>query len=265
MSQAAGSLALLWRQRALVAALVVRELRSRYAGSAAGLLWTLVSPLVQITILTTVFSYVLRVSFPSRPGTPFPINLGWGLFPWLGVQEGLTRATTSLADNGVLIKRMAFPPAVVIVQPILAAALQEVIALVVLALFTPLTGGSLAVTAPLCLIPLLIQVCMSVGLGWILGVLHVYFRDTAHVVGAALQAWFYLTPIVYSLEAVPEALRSSLKLNPMTGIVETFRALALGGEIPWQALGWSIGVALAALWIGAAALSRARSDIADLV
>ena len=117
----------------------------------------------------------------------------------------------------------------------------------------------------LCVIPLVILVALAIGIGWILGVLHVYFRDTAQVVIAALQAWFYLTPIVYTLEIAPEALRGALALNPLSGIVEGFRAFALGGAVPWWGLAWSAAVASIALFAGARAASRVRAEVADLV
>src|SRR5262249_16912801 len=230
-----------------------------------GLLWAVVNPLLQIAILTTVFSYVLQVRLGAGARAPFPISLAWGLFPWIGLQEGIARSTTSLTDSGILIKRMAFPPEVVMIEPVLAAAIQELIALGLLLIVMPALGVPVAATTPLCLLPFLVQLCLGVGIGWILGVLHVYFRDTAHVVVAALQAWFYLTPIVYSLDSVPGLLRSFLTLNPMSGIVESFRSLAIGGGMPWGALAWSVVVAVAVLLAGARVVARARAEIADLV
>jgi homopolymeric O-antigen transport system permease protein len=256
----------LWRGRLLLRALVSREIRGRYAGSSAGLVWALVGPIVQISILTVVFSVVLQVRFGSSPSAaPFPIVLAWGLFPWLGFQEGLVRATTALTDGGVLVKRMAFPAEIVVVQPILAAVFQECIALGLLLIAMPLLSVPIALTAPLCLLPLVVQVALTIGFGWILGVMHVYIRDTAQVVVAALQAWFYLTPIVYPVEAAPPGLRVLLSLNPMLGIVESFRALALGEPVAWGAFAWSALVAVLALWGGTLALGRARAEIADLV
>jgi len=196
---------------------------------------------------------------------PFAVVLAWGLFPWLGFQEGIMRSTTALADSGILVKRMAFPPEVVMIQPILAAAIQELVALGLLLVIMPFLGVWPAWTTPLCLIPLALQVTFAVGVGWILGVLHVYIRDTAQVVVAALQAWFYLTPIVYPADSAPPALQPLLSLNPLLGIVENFRAFALGGEPRWGALGWSATAAVLAVAIGAFGLSRARSEVADLV
>jgi lipopolysaccharide transport system permease protein len=255
----------LWGQRRLLGALVLRDLRTRYAGSTVGVVWAVANPLLQILILTLVFSYVLEVRLGGLPDVPFPVVLAWGLFPWIGFQEGAARATTSLVENGILIKRMAFRPGVLAAQAVFAAAVQQLVALSVLALAMPLLGVRVAPSLPLCILPFLLQICLGVGVGWILGVLHVYFRDTAQVVVVALQAWFYLTPIVYTLKTAPQPLQRLLLLNPLCGIVESYRGFALGGPVPWGALAWSAAVALVALSGGAAVMSRARAEVADLV
>jgi ABC-type polysaccharide/polyol phosphate export permease len=256
---------LLWRRRALLGSLVWRDLRTRYAGSAAGLLWAVGNPLLQIAILTTVFSLVLKVRFGSDPNTPFAVTLAWGLFPWIALQEGVARATTALLDNGVLIKRMAFPPEIIVVQPILSALVQQGIALVLLTVLMPFFGVPLRMSVLAAPLPLLLQTTLAIGLGWILAVLHVYVRDTAQLVVAALQAWFYLTPIVYSVDAAPESLRTVLMANPMSGVVATLRSVALGAPMSWGAIAWSGVVAGGALLLGARVMRRARREIADLV
>lgn len=262
----AAALARLWRSRDLLRALVGRDLRTRYAGSSAGLAWAVVGPLLQIAILTAVFSLVLRVRF-GLPGTeaPFAVVLSWGLFPWLAFQEGVVRATTSLVDNGVLVKRMAFPPEVVLAQPVFAAGAQLALSLGLLALLSPLLGGAPSPRLGLCALPLALLLGLATGVGWILGVLQVYLRDTSQVVVAALQAWFYLTPIVYPADAAPPALRALLHLNPLVGIIGAIRSFALGGPVPWGDLAWSAAAAIAAVAAGSAAVGRARGELADLV
>jgi ABC-type polysaccharide/polyol phosphate export permease len=257
-------LATLVARRELLLSLVMRDLRARYAGSSAGLAWAAFNPVVHLAILTTVFSVVLQVRLGSD-GAPFPVALAWGFFPWLAFQEGVSRGTTALVDGGQLVKRLALPPEILIAQPILAALAQELVALLALIAVMPLLGVPIGPGLLLCALPLSAQVALTLGIGWILGVTHVYFRDTTQVVVAALQAWFYLTPIVYPLELAPRALQGLLAVNPLTGIVQGFRAFALGGEVPWGGLLWSVICALAALAAGATALGRARHEVADLV
>ncbi len=255
----------LWVQRELLGSLVLRDLRARYAGSSAGLLWAVLNPLIQLTILTTVFSLVLQIRLGGPTGVPFAVTLAWGFLPWLALQEGLGKATTSLVDGGVLVRRMAFRPEIVVVQPVLAAVLQEMVGLGLLVAVMPLLGEGVSPSVWLCIVPLAIQVAFGIGIGWILGVLHVYFRDTAQVVGAALQAWFYLTPIVYTLEVAPDSLRGLLSLNPLCGIIEGFRGFAVGAPVSWWGLAYSAVWAAVTLAVGAFAIDRARSEIADLV
>jgi ABC-type polysaccharide/polyol phosphate export permease len=177
----------------------------------------------------------------------------------------VARGTTALADGGVLVKRLGLRPEILIAQPVLAAVLQTAIGLAALTVLMPFVGVPIGLRLVLCVVPLLLQISLTLGLGWILGVAHVYLRDTAQLAVAALQAWFYLTPIVYPLEIVPRELRGVLALNPLCGIVQGFRAFALGGEVPWTSLAWSATCAAAALALGSVAVVRARRDIPDLV
>ena len=255
---------ILMERRSLVAALVSRDLRTRYAGSAAGLAWAVLNPLFQIVILTTVFSLVLRLKL-GRDDVPFGLALAWGFLPWLSFQDGLSRATTALVDGGVLVRRMAFPGEVLVAQTVLAALTLEVVAIGLLILVGPAFGSPWRPGLLLTPIPLLIQAALMLGLGFSLGILHVYLRDTAQIVSALLQAWFYLTPIVYALEDAPAGLRTVLSANPMSGVVESFRALALGLDVPWSRLAWSGLVAAVLLAAGARLMARGRAEVPDLV
>jgi lipopolysaccharide transport system permease protein len=250
----------------MLSSLVVRDLRTRHAGSLGGLAWAVLTPLFQLVILTTVFSLVLQVRLGgAAAGVPFAVTLAWGFFPWLAFQEGVGRATTALVDNGVFLRRMAFPPAVVLAQPILASVVELLVALVLLTAAMPLLGVAIPDTLPLVVVPVLLGALLALGVAFLVGTLHVYFRDANEIVGAVLQAWFYLTPIVYTLEIAPPALRGLLAVNPLCGVVGGYRAFALGQPVPFLALAWSACCAAVLLWLGAKALTRAGPEMADLV
>ncbi len=260
--------ALLWRRRDLLALLVGRDLRARFAGSLLGVGWVIVTPLVQLAVLTLIFSTVLRVRFAADgalAGSPFALVLAWGLFPWIAAQDGLARATSSLVDGAVLVRRMSVEPAILPVVPVLANLAQVVVTLAVVALLSALLGEPPATTVVLCLPVLLLQTVLVLGAGWISAFAHVYSRDSAAVVGALLQVWFYLSPIVYPVSAAPESLQLLLWLNPMAGITESLRAFALGGEPPWLALGWSAACALGVLAVALRVVERASAEVPDLV
>jgi len=257
--------AAVWRARAVVAALVARDLRGRYVGSTLGLLWSVVNPLAQLAIFTFVFSTVLAVRFGDSD-VPFVLYLAAALFPWLAFQESVLRSATCLVDNAVLVKRVVFPIEVLPVQVALSALVHQLIALtllvaLMLGLGVPPRPAALA-------IPLLLatQLLLTIGIGWAVAALHVYFRDTAQLLAVVFPMWFYLTPIIYPYRLVPERLRPVLALNPLTALVEAYRDVLLHGVVP---LGvrelWLVVASVGAFAMGAVVFTRARAEFADLV
>ena len=217
----------------LLRELVRRDFQARYAGSMLGFAWSLVQPLWTLLVLTIVFSTVMKNSpVGSRTGH-YAIFLFCGLLPWMALQEGVLRASTAITDNSSLVKKLRFPSEVLVLSVVLSALLHEAIAaaifLGVLAALGELRWGGL----PLLLLAVPLQVALTVGLGLLLGTLHVFFRDVAQILGMILMGWFYLTPIVYPAGLVPERYRSWIELNPLTALVGLYRQALLEGEVSW--------------------------------
>jgi ABC-type polysaccharide/polyol phosphate export permease len=220
------------RFRFLLRELVARDLRSRYAGSLLGFLWAFVHPLWQLALFTFVFGYVLEVPLVGERSESFPLFLFAGLLPWLAVQEGTLRAVTSVAENANLVKKLRFPSELLVASAVLGSLAHQGVAL---ALFGAIQAarGELAIAAlPGLALAILAHTALAYGLGLAGAALQVYFRDLAQVAGVALSAWFYLTPIVYPLGLVPEALRSALLYNPLTAVVGLYRAALVGAPAP---------------------------------
>src|SRR3954452_7599334 len=146
----------------------------------------------------------------------------------MALQEGVTRSSTAVTDNSNLVKKLSFPAEILVLAVVLAALLHEAIAaaifLGVLGFLGELTWSGL----PLLLLAVPLQVALTLGLGLLLGSVHVFFRDTAQVLGMAFTGWFYLTPIVYPATLVPVRFRSWLELNPLTPLVGLYRQPFLG-------------------------------------
>lgn len=217
----------------LLRELVRRDFQSRYAGSALGFVWSLVQPLWTLLLLTFVFSTVMKISpVGSRTGH-FAIFLFCGLLPWMALQEGVLRASTAITDNSSLVKKLRFPSEILVLSVVLAALLHEAIAaaifLGVLASLGELRWGGL----PLLLLAVPLQIALTVGLGLLLGTLHVFFRDVAQLIGMIFMGWFYLTPIVYPASLVPERFQAWIELNPLTALVGLYRQALLEGEVSW--------------------------------
>jgi lipopolysaccharide transport system permease protein len=149
----------------------------------------------------------------------------------MALQEGVMRSSTAITDNSSLVKKLRFPAEILVVAVVLAALLHEAIAaaifLGVLGFLGELTWSGL----PLLLLAVPLQIALTLGLGLLLGSLHVFFRDTAQVLGMVFTGWFYLTPIVYPAALVPERWRGWIELNPLTPLVGLYRQAFLGGGL----------------------------------
>jgi len=257
-----------WSARAVVQALVMRDLRGRYVGSALGAFWSLAHPLLQLATYTFVFATVMKVRVADAGGTdvPFVLYLACGLFPWLAIQEAITRGATCLVDNPTLVKRVVFPVEVLPVQLACSAVVHQLIATAVLLALMAAFG--FPPRAVLLALPALLvtQLVMAIGLGWGVAALHVYFRDTAQAIGVLLPVWFYLTPIIYPQHLVPPFLQPVLALNPLTPLVQAYRDVLLYGRVP-SGLGalWLTAASFGVFAVGSLIFTRARGEFADLV
>jgi lipopolysaccharide transport system permease protein len=214
----------------LLRELVRRDFQGRYAGSLLGFVWSFVQPLWMLLLFTFVFSTVMKISVTGSRTSHFAIFLFCGLLPWMALQEGVLRASTAITDNASLVKKLRFPAEILVLAVVLAALLHEAIAVLiflgVLAGVGELSWGGL----PLLLVAVPLQLALTLGLGLLLGSLHVFFRDTAQVIGMVFTGWFYLTPIVYPASLVPPRFRAWIELNPLTSLVELYRQAFLGGR-----------------------------------
>jgi lipopolysaccharide transport system permease protein len=215
----------------LLKELVKRDFHGRYAGSALGLVWSLVQPLWLLALFTFVFATVLRIPLVGERTDNFAIFLFAGLLPWMAIQEGVTRGATAITDNAPLVQKLTFPAEILVLAAVLGALLHEAIAAAVFAAILVAMGQLAPGGLPLLLVALPLQVALSLGLGLLLAAANVFFRDVAQVLGMLLNAWFYLTPIVYPLALVPERLRPLVLFNPLTALVELYRHAFLGGTL----------------------------------
>ncbi|HVS63135.1 MAG TPA: ABC transporter permease [Thermoanaerobaculia bacterium] len=215
----------------LLRELVKRDFQSRYAGSALGFLWSLLQPLWQLALFTFVFSVVLEVSLAGQARTDsFPIFLFCALIPWIAVQEGVSRSTTAITDSAQLVKKMRFPPELLVLATVVSGLIQAALASIVLVAVLLVSGKGSPASSWVLLLAIPLQLALTLGLGLLSSTVHVFFRDTVQLVGILLSTWFYLTPIVYPLGWVPEGVaRRVISANPLSTIVDLYRQAFLGG------------------------------------
>jgi lipopolysaccharide transport system permease protein len=238
------------------------ELRHRHAGSRLGPLWNLLHPLAQIATFTLVFGFLLRVS--DRSGFAYALELCAGIVPWIAFAEIVQRGTVSFVANATYLKKLAVAEVVYLAQEALATTLNLLLAIVLVFALLAFEPLGVAPAQLLALPALLLFAAFGLGLGLLLATVHVFFRDTAQVVGVLLPLWMWLTPIVYPEEVMPPALRPWLLLNPAHAYVSSIRDALVKREAP-AALDWlaMIGFAIATLRLGHTALSRLRGQLRD--
>jgi lipopolysaccharide transport system permease protein len=256
----ANDLASLAGHRDLLANLVRRDLRVKYKGSSIGVAWSLLHPLVMAGIYTLAFRYIVRI-----PIEHFPLFLLSGLMPWMFFSNAVSSATGAIVDNGSLVRKVAFPRAIL---PLAAVASQLVQFLVMYVVIVPVAilsgvGLSLALVA---LVPVIaLQAIFTIGVGLLTATAYVHLRDVRHLLEVLLQITFWLTPIVYAVTLVPGALRPFLWLNPMTHFVTAYQQIVVQHRTP-DATAFAVmaAFACAALVIGMSLFVRYERRFAEL-
>ena len=255
----------LWRHRLLVAGLVRRDFQVRSVRAVWGNLWLVIQPAIQILIYTVIFAEVLRARLPgSNDQMGYALYVCVGLITWNYFSDIVMRSQTLFAQHADLLKTIRFPRSALPVALVISASIQFAIVCGLFSLMLIVVGrwpGIILVEA----LPLLVcQVLLAVGLGLLTGTINVFFRDVGEAVAVFLQFGFWLTPIVYPLAIVPEALRSVLVWNPMLHIIGGYQGLLLEGTAPnWQVVGL-IAILSGALCVAAWGVFRALSpDLVD--
>ncbi len=212
--------------RDLVHQLVLRDLKGNYRSSFLGILWSLMNPLLQLL----VFTFLFRVVMPLGAGSSAALFAG--LIAWTWFQISMTQATTAITSHRELIRRPGFPQLILPVVTVATNLINFTLALPLLLTFHLLMGGK--VHGALFYLPVImgLQFLFTLSLAYFLAALNVLFRDTQHLAGVVLQMLFYVTPIFYSLEQVPERFRAVYQVNPLLHLVAAYRAILIQGVSP---------------------------------
>ena len=257
-------LADIWRHRQVVRILARREFRSRYTVLTFGVFWIFAQPLAMVLIFWLVFSAGLRLGGSQQAG--FLPHFISGLVPWLMFSEVLLAGTNGIRGNLQLIKLVPFPSEVLPLVYILAASMGHGIMLLIVV--AVLAFGGVQPGLSLLLLPAyFLGLCiLLLGLCWITSALNVFHRDIGQSVGIVVNLWFWLTPVVWDRHMFAPDLARLLALNPMTYIVEGYRAALLGaGSAAGGAQETAIFVAFAAVLfaLGAVVFARLKFEFAD--
>jgi lipopolysaccharide transport system permease protein len=233
-----GMLRGVWAYRGFILGSVKREFQSKYRNSMLGAAWTVLNPLAMIVVYTVIFSQIMRAKLPGVDSTfAYSIYLCAGILTWSLFAEVIGRGQNVFLEHANLIKKISFPRICLPIIVVLNAALNFAISF---GLFTGflILSGNFPGEVFLAIFPVLaVQIVFSIGLGIILGVLNVFFRDVGQFFGIFLQFWFWFTPIVYPLTILPEKIRTLIVWNPMASLVIAYQTILVNGQWPqWETL-----------------------------
>jgi lipopolysaccharide transport system permease protein len=258
----------LWQYRDLLYFLAWRDVKVRYKQAALGVAWAILQPAMMMLIFFIVFSVVSNAYQGDKPYLLFVFT---ALLPWSFFATSIANAGNSVIGSERLITKIYFPRLAVPFAAVGAALIDFVVALPLLFILFLSYGehpGWSIVLAPVVFVFLTL---MAAGVGTLLAALNVFYRDFRYIIPFLVQLWMYATPTIYlALQpATPDSkyywIKQLLHLNPMTGLIDSFRASLLDQEIPWLGLGYSAVMAVAFFLAGCFAFRRMEDSFADVI
>ena len=257
------SLKELWQYRELFYFLAWRDVKLKYRQTLLGVLWAIVQPMFTMVVFTILFGHFAKL--PSD-GIPGPIFYYSALLPWMYFSTTLTYSGGSLVGNANLLTKIYFPrlilPASSVLSGLLDLAIGSLVLLGLMAYYHIRPSWGLFLWPAL----VILLAFLALAIGTLLAALNVRYRDIKHAMPFVIQLWLFATPIIYPTSLIPDRLRLLIAFNPLTGLIEAFRASLLPGrQVDWQLLGISFVITSIMLACSAMYFTRVERYFADIV
>lgn len=256
-------LKLLYKYKDLFWQLTTREIRARYKQSVLGYFWAILVPLINLLVLSVVFSSLFRI---PTGNIPYPIFLFVALVPWTFFTTSLSLATSSVLANSSLITKVSLPREILPVTAITARVIDLILSSLILLIFLVIYGINFKLTFFYVPLIFLVQLILMTGVSFFLSATNVFFRDIENVIGLLLMLWMYLTPIIYSSQLIPAHLQLLFYANPMTAIINAYREVILFGTAPsWNLFAYSALLSCTILVSGYLYFKKMSRYFADVI
>jgi len=252
----------LWAYRELFYFLIWRDLKVRYKQTLLGVAWVIIQPLLSMLVFALIFGRVVGV--PSE-GIPYPLFAMSGLLPWTFFSSSVTRSGNSLVGSAHLITKVYFPRLIIPGSAVAAGLVDFGIGFVLLALLMVYYGVPISMSLVMLPVLVLLTALLALGIGMWASALNVKYRDVGQILPFLVLLGMFATPIIYPSSIFPAKWRWALELNPMTGIIESYRASLFGRPFNWSAIGISAAVTLVLLVWAAYSFRSMEKDFADVV
>ncbi len=252
----------IWAYRGLLYFLTWRDLKVRYKQTLLGVVWVVMQPLLTTLVFTVVLGKLARV--PSD-GIPYPVFVYTGMLAWTFFSGAVGSSSNSLVGNAQMITKVYFPRLIIPIAAIGGRLVDFGVAFIIL--IGLMVYYDIAVTWNLLLLPVLAVVIalLALGIGMWTSALNVKYRDVTVLLPVFLQVWMYASPVVYPTSLIPPEWRRIFMLNPLTGIIESFRAAVFGRGFSGRAFALSVAFTLVLLVYAAFSFRRMEKNFADII
>ncbi len=218
----------IYTYRTMIVSLIKRDIRGRYKGSVLGFAWTFLNPLLQLVVYTAVFSVIMRAGVED-----YYLFLFVALVPWIFFSSSLTGGASCIISQQEMVKKIYFPREVLPISHVTSQLVNMLLSFVIIFGVLIISGKGIYWGAVLYLpIVVIAEYVLAISIAMISSAITVYFRDLEHILAVIALAWQFLTPIMYSIDMVPEQYRGIFNINPMTPIVKAYREIFYYKTIP---------------------------------
>lgn len=204
--------------KTMIASLIKRDLRGRYKGSVLGFAWTFINPLLQLGVYTLVFSVIMRNGIED-----YYLFLFVALIPWIFFATSVSAGSTCIIAQKNLVEKIYFPREVLPISFVTAQLVNMLLSMLVVLAVLLFSGKGVSLALLYLPIIVVVEYLLALGLALIMCALTVYLRDLEYLLGIITMAWQFLSPVLYSINDVPERLRPIFQLNPMSPVITAYR------------------------------------------
>ena len=263
MIQLASEIKALIKHKDLLNQMIGREIKARYKQSVLGYGWAILVPLLNLVVLSIVFSYLFKV---PTGNVPYPIFLFVALVPWTFFSNSLVSATSSIMDNSALITKVKLPREIIPLAAIGSKLIDLLLTFLILILLLFVYRVEFHETFIIVPFIFILQLTFMAGVAFFLTATNVFFRDIGNALGIFLTIWMYLTPVIYSPQMIPDNLRFLFYLNPMTAIINAYRDTILFGSLPdFTQITYAIFISFTLLFLGYFYFKKRARLFADVI
>ncbi len=250
----------LYAYREMIFSLVRRDLNGRYKGSALGFLWTFINPLLQLGVYTMVFSVILHSGIED-----YYLFLFVALIPWIFFSTSLSGGSSCIWSQKEMVKKIYFPREVLPIAFVTSQFVNMLLSFLVIFAVLIVSGKGINPIAILYLpVIMIVEYILSLSVAMISSAVTVYLRDVEYILGIVTMAWQFLTPIMYSVNAVPDKFQTVFQLNPMTPVIVAYRDILYYKKVPeLETLARALCLGSVLLVIGMLVFSRLKRHFAE--